>query len=85
LDLWEWLAGKDENIPKREWAINPPRFQFLMAMIKLGKLPLVRNSNIDRKISLKFDLPHDMNEEEATKWINKNSTKIAMKWVEAYL
>lgn len=85
LDLWKWLAGKDENIPKREWAINPPRYLFLYSLTKAGILPLVRDSNIDRRISLKFDIPDKyMEVHAATKWINKNSPKIAKKWMEEY-
>lgn len=85
LDLWEWLAGKDENIARREWAINPPRYIFLKALTDQGILPLVRDRNIDDRIKLHFDLPGNMNEEEATVWINKNAKKIALKWMKEYI
>lgn len=87
LDLWQWLAGEDENIPKREWAINPPRYIFLELLTKNGVLPLVRDRNLDRRISLSFSLPRKIEKdvEASTRWINENAQKIAVKWIKEFI
>jgi glycosyltransferase involved in cell wall biosynthesis len=80
LDLWEYLAGHEENAKDREWNLNDARYDFIVNMTNHGKLPIVRNSNLDRKIKLDNQMPKGLTQDGAAKWIQKNATRLAKKW-----
>lgn len=80
LDLWEYLTGHAENAVKREWNLNDARYTFIENMTLSRKLPLIRNSSMDRKIKLDNGMPDGLDQEGAAKWIQKNAVKLAKKW-----
>jgi len=84
LDLWEHLAGDDENAKDREWNLNDARYFFIEQLTKMGILPLVRDANIDRKIKLDNKMPKGLDQEGAAKWIQKNTKIIAKRWIKEY-
>jgi tetratricopeptide (TPR) repeat protein len=81
LDLWEYLTGHDENAKRREWNLNDARFTYLVNMTNSGRLPLVRDANIDRKIKLTDDMPQDLDQEGAAKWIQANVERLSKGWM----
>jgi glycosyltransferase involved in cell wall biosynthesis len=84
LDLWEHIAGTDENAKDREWNLNDPRFEFIYSLTNKGKLPIIRDPNIDRKIKLTYKMPKGLDQDGATKWIQKNVLKVAKQWEEEF-
>lgn len=84
LDLWEYLTGDTENAKDREWNLNDARFAFLNHLTKNGVLPLVRDSNIDRRIKLDNNMPKGLTPEKAAHWIQKNQYVLAKKWMKEF-
>lgn len=84
LDLWEYLTGHKENAIKREWNLNDARYLFIYNMTNHGKLPIIRDSNLDRKIKFDNQMPEGLNQEGAARWIQKNAGKLAKKWEAAW-
>jgi hypothetical protein len=51
-----------------------------MDMTNTHKLPVVRDSNLDRKIKLTYKMPNGIDQKGAAKWMQKNYLKLAHKW-----
>jgi hypothetical protein len=85
LDLWEYLTGDDENAKDREWNLNDARYTFLLNMTNMGALPVVRDSNLDRRIKLDNKMPKGLDQEGAAQWIQKNSTRLAKSWIKEFI
>jgi glycosyltransferase involved in cell wall biosynthesis len=80
LDLWEYLTGHKENALKREWNLNDARYEFIYRMTNKGKLPIVRDSNLDRRLKFDNQMPDGLDQEGAAKWIQANAERLAKKW-----
>lgn len=80
LDLWEYLTGHNENAKDREWNLNDARFRFIYNMTNKGKLPIIRDSNLDRKLKFDNQMPKGLDQEGAARWIQKNADKLSKKW-----
>ena len=55
-------------------------FTHQVSTTKSGKLPTVRDIKIDESIHLKFEVPKNLSDKQATKWINKNAKEIVGRW-----
>lgn len=80
VNLWPYIGGTSQNITSRERMLNPPRWKWLLRQTENGRLPLVRDEKIDDSITLKFEVPKDIKDEDCAEWINENSDKIEGGW-----
>lgn len=84
LDLWEYLAGHEENAKDREYNLNDARFRFLVWMTDKGYLPIIRDEAIDKRIKLDTPIPEGLNQKEASDWMQNNASKVARKLIEEW-
>lgn len=80
INIWPVVAGTKENILERDRILNTPRYLWMTDQMRTGKLPLVRNPEIDKTISLQFEVPKELSDQEATQWINENADQIIAQW-----
>jgi hypothetical protein len=81
IDHWEWLRGTDENGTDREYNLNDPRFAWMLKMMDENKLPLIRDPKIDDKISLDYQIPKTLKQEEAVVWMKKHLERLVKLWI----
>ena len=79
LDHWG-TVGANEGGVNRNRNLNDPRFNWLVMHTKDGLLPLIRNQEIDDKISLKYEIPKEVPDDKCAEWIKDNATRIAKEW-----
>lgn len=85
IDHWKPLKGIDDTLSiGRHRNLSDPRFAFEMNMIKQGKLPLKRDEELDNKISLTYEMPKEIKDEEVKYWIREHTEEIASKWLKEY-
>jgi hypothetical protein len=81
IDHWGTLGndegGTGENRSRRS---NEPRFVWLMEQVQKGKLPIVRNKEIDKKLDLQYEVPEEISDEDCDKWVKKNVPLIIKSW-----
>lgn len=80
LNLWQIIKGSDQNISGRDRLLNPPRFLWFVKKTDEGRLPLIRDEKIDEKIKLDFKVPDNIPDDEAGRWIEKNSEDLVKLW-----
>ncbi len=80
INLWPVIGGTGENILNRERQLNPPRYQWFVNQMKEGKLPVVRDLELDKKISLPFKVPDDLPDEKCSEWITQHMEEIVRSW-----
>lgn len=81
LDLWEHIEGTDENCKDREHRLNNPRFFWMQRRMKDGSLPIVRDEDLDDKITfLQYKIDPSLNKQEAADWILENGYQIVEEW-----
>jgi glycosyltransferase involved in cell wall biosynthesis len=81
LDLWEHIAGSDENVKNREFNLNDPRYFWMIDQMNKGNLPLKRTQEIDNKITwLNYTIDPTLGKEGAAQWIEENGYKVVEKW-----
>lgn len=49
-------------------------------MIEEGRLPLVRDEELEKKVHLKYDIPEEIYDEDVVKWLRKNEDRIVASW-----
>jgi len=80
LDHWNPLKGTKQNILGRARKLNPPRYQFLWEMINAGKIPAVRDEKLDDTVFLNYEIPAEVSDQDAEKWVDQNMDKIIRRW-----
>jgi len=80
INLWPIIGGTPQNIVKRDRALNPPRWAWLRINTDNGKLPVKRDIKLDESISLPFEVPAEVKDEDCAKWIQDNSVAIVNSW-----
>jgi glycosyltransferase involved in cell wall biosynthesis len=85
INLWPIIGGTPQNIVKRDRALNPPRWNWLMQKTEQGKLPVIRDEKLDQSISLPFEIPEEIPDEECADWITQHTQEIVEGWNEGIL
>ena len=80
LDHWEPLKTSTENMISRGRKLNDPRYVWMAENTDSGKLPLIRDVELDNKISLPYSIPDSVTDEEVGAWIKENSISLVDKW-----
>lgn len=80
LDHWEVVGNKEGGL-NRTRLLNDPRYYWLMTKTQEGKLPIKRDKKIDDKISLDYEIPAEVTDDECKTWIRENYKKVAEKWL----
>lgn len=81
LDHWEPLKDRPEELgEERTHNLNDPRFIWMVNKMDSGELPLVRDQKTDDNIDLKYQIPSDLDQKGAVKWMKKNLDKIIEGW-----
>lgn len=80
INLWPIIGGTNQNVVARERTLNPPRYKWLVTQTEEGKLPLIRDVETDKKISLPFTIPAEVKDEDCAKWIEENKKEIIESW-----
>lgn len=80
IDHWNALEGTTEHGLKREVRLNDPQYLWMMGMIQEGKLPLARTQEIDDLIDLEYQMPEDLNQEDAVTWMRDHMEEIVEYW-----
>jgi GT2 family glycosyltransferase len=82
LNLWPILTGLQENGGKeRGRRLNDPRFLWLMKMIEAKRLPLVRTQELDDAIDLQYEIPKEVKNDDAQKWMEDHIEEIVKTWL----
>ncbi len=83
IDHWGPLKDNEAELGKeRTHNLNDARYSWMVKMLKSGKLPLVRDQKIDDSISLKCEIPKELDQNQAALWIRKNTNKLVEEWGE---
>ena len=61
-------------------ALNPPRWLWLKRNVESGKLPIVRDEKLDASITLPYEIPEDIKDEDCEMWVVKHAEEIVKKW-----
>jgi glycosyltransferase involved in cell wall biosynthesis len=85
INLWPIIGGTPQNIVKRDRALNPPRYIWLTDKTEKGKLPVIRDEKLDQSISLPFEVPEEVPDEECSAWITQHTNEIVGGWNEGIL
>jgi glycosyltransferase involved in cell wall biosynthesis len=80
INLWPIIGGTPQNIVKRDRALNPPRYIWLTDKTEKGRLPVIRDEELDQTISLPFEVPSDVPDDQCADWITKNTPSIIKTW-----
>jgi len=70
-------GGKSVNRTRR---LNDPRFEWMVNQVKAGKLPVVRDPEIEKTIDLQYTIPEEVADEDAVKWMREHSKEILKEW-----
>jgi glycosyltransferase involved in cell wall biosynthesis len=82
INLWPMIGGTPQNIVKRDRALNPPRWYWLQQQTEAGKLPIKRDEKLDQSISLPFEVPEEVSDEDCAQWIQDHAIEIVNTWKE---
>lgn len=81
IDHWGPNADKDKDLyVARHRTLSNPRYLFETQMIKLGKLPLVRDEKIDAQIKLGYKIPDEVEDKDVVKWLKANAPEMVERW-----
>lgn len=80
INLWPIIGGTPQNIVKRDRALNPPRYIWLTQKTESGELPVVRDEKQDESITLPFEVPEDVKDEDCAAWITAHTQEILDSW-----
>jgi glycosyltransferase involved in cell wall biosynthesis len=83
INLWPIIGGTPQNIVKRDRALNPPRWMWLFNNTESGKLPVIRDEKLDKSISLPFEVPEEVKDEDCANWITVHTNEIVRGWENA--
>jgi len=81
IDHWSTL-GKDEGgtSVNRTRRMNDPRYVWMVDQMNKGKIPTVRDPEIEKKIDLQYDIPESVSDEDCVKWVRSNLDNIIKPW-----
>lgn len=81
LDHWEALKDKPEQLGKeRTIRLNDPRYVWMVKRMREGKLPIIRDEEIDNQIELKYSIPSDLAQDKAVDWMLSHMKEIQESW-----
>jgi len=81
IDHWAPRKHLDKTLyDARHRTLSNPRYLFEHQMIKLGKLPLVRDEKLDDLIELKYDIPAEIENENVVKWLQESAPEMVEGW-----
>jgi len=60
--------------------LNDPRFEWMVNQVKAGKLPVIRDSEIEKAIDLQYTIPKEVPDEDCVKWMREHSKEILKGW-----
>ena len=80
INLWPIIGGTPQNIVKRDRALNPPRWEWLRKHTESGDLPIIRDEKLDQTISLPFEVPEEISDNECSTWIAQHTPEIVKGW-----
>jgi glycosyltransferase involved in cell wall biosynthesis len=80
INIWPMIGGTPQNIVKRDRALNPPRWYWLQQKTEKGELPVKRDEKLDQSISLPFEVPAEVSDEDCARWIQDHSLEIVKTW-----
>lgn len=83
IDHWGTL-GKDEGgtSVNRTRRLNDPRYVWMVDQMNKGKLPVVRDPQIEKKIDLQYEIPDSVKDEDCVDWMRNNLDSIIKPWEE---
>lgn len=70
-------GGASVNRTRR---LNDPRFVWMVNQMNKGKLPIVRDPEIEEKIDLQYTIPDEIKDEDCVKWMRANLDSIVEPW-----
>lgn len=79
IDHWEVVGSKEGGL-NRTRLLNDPRYYWMITQVESGKLPVVRDKKLDESISLDYEIPSEVSDEECKDWIRANYKQVAEKW-----
>jgi glycosyltransferase involved in cell wall biosynthesis len=80
VNLWPIIGGTSQNILSRERMLNPPRWSWVKRNTDSGKLPIKRDEKLDQSISLPFEVPKEIKDNDCAEWIRTHEEEIMKKW-----
>ena len=69
------MSGKN-----RTRLLNDPRYHWLLTKTEAGELPIKRDPKLDDLISLDYEIPKEVTDDECKEWIRENYKKVAEGW-----
>ena len=82
LNIWPVIGNSKENGGSdRSRRLNDPRFVWMVTQMKDGKLPIVRNPEIDDVIDLQYEIPKEIETDKAEDWMNEHLQDIVKGWL----
>lgn len=86
IDHWKPLEKRDKKLfIARHRTLSNPRYLFESEMVKLGKLPLTRDEQLDNSIDLKYTIPDEVADKDVVQWMKDNAVEIVAGWMEKYV
>lgn len=82
LDLWEHIGGQEENGIGREHALNDPAFDYMVQLMEQGTITSVRDEKIDDNIDVSYEMPKNLDQDEAVEWMKENLDKLVREFHE---
>lgn len=81
IDHWGTL-GVDEGgtSVNRTRRLNDPRYVWMVDQMNKGKLPTVRDPEIEKTIDLQYTIPESVSDEDCVKWMRNHLEEIIKPW-----
>lgn len=71
-------GGTSVNRSRR---LNDPRFIWMKKQMEAGKLPTIRDPEIEKNIDLQYTIPEDVSDEDCVKWMVEHMDEIVASWM----
>lgn len=84
IDHWNALEGTVEHGLDREKRLNDPQYEWMLRMIEQKKLPIKRTQEIDDQIDLTYEMPKNISQDDAVKWMVENKERLVDEWMKKY-
>lgn len=75
---------REDHWSDKDFHLSDPRYMFMKKAMEKGMISFIRDESLDKKFKLTYEYDHNMNKEEYTKWLTKNTEDIADKWIKEY-
>jgi GT2 family glycosyltransferase len=80
INLYPIIGGTNENLVDRERCMAVPHWEYYLAKLERGVMPLVRDPEVD-KVRLKFRVPDEIPDEDCALWTRDHAKEIANEWI----